>query len=333
MKSISGAYQAKGDYDNAAAQYKTMLSNKKDAKYDDFEALAKIYLDQASDSTTAPAAKTKALQEADAVYADLVTRYENNKRYTVYRRASIGNMMDPDLSKGAAKPHYEELVAMLEPKADKDAGDKQILGIAYHYLMAYSFQQANDIPKAKEFAAKLLEINPDAEINAMQEIYTAENDAMFHLDDYDYIIDAIDSLQHKANLILRATECNGKLFSAMGAALKMDPTKVQVAEFWKVQGCPLARAVRNRFKRNHTFPKKKFLCVYSPELLCNKGKASTCGTSACMCPKAIIAAGNPSLVNHEWCSSKAQINGTVAHITAIFGFTISGLVIQDIVSS
>ena len=161
MKSISGAYQAKGDYDNAAAQYKTMLSNKKDAKYDDFEALAKIYLDQASDSTTAPAAKTKALQEADAVYADLVTRYENNKRYTVYRRASIGNMMDPDLSKGAAKPHYEELVAMLEPKADKDAGDKQILGIAYHYLMAYSFQQANDIPKAKEFAAKLLEINPD----------------------------------------------------------------------------------------------------------------------------------------------------------------------------
>jgi tRNA A37 threonylcarbamoyladenosine dehydratase len=52
-----------------------------------------------------------------------------------------------------------------------------------------------------------------------------------------------------------------------------------------------------------------------------------------MCPKAIIAAGNPSLVNHEWCSSKAQINGTVAHITAIFGFTISGLVIQDIVSS
>ncbi len=180
---------------------------------------------------------------------------------------------------------------------------------------------------------RLLEINPDAEINAMQEIYTAENDAMFHLDDYDYIIDAIDSLQHKANLILRATECNGKLFSAMGAALKMDPTKVQVAEFWKVQGCPLARAVRNRFKRNHTFPKKKFLCVYSPELLCNKGKASTCGTSACMCPKAIIAAGNPSLVNHEWCSSKAQINGTVAHITAIFGFTISGLVIQDIVSS
>ena len=186
--------------------------------------------------------------------------------------------------------------------------------------------------KVEVLKERLLEINPDAEINAIQEIYSAQNDSMFHLEGYDYIIDAIYSLEHKVNLILRATECNGKLFSAMGAALKMDPTKVEVSEFWKVQGCPLARAVRNRFKRNKTFPKKKFLCVYSPELLCNKGKASTCGTSACMCPKAIIAAGNPELINHEWCSSKAQINGTVAHITAIFGFTIAGLVIQDIVS-
>lgn len=186
--------------------------------------------------------------------------------------------------------------------------------------------------KVEVLKNRLLEINPEAEINAIQEIYSAENDSLFHLESYDYIIDAIDSLEHKVNLILRATECNGKLFSAMGAALKMDPTKVEVSEFWKVQGCPLARAVRNRFKRNKTFPKKKFLCVYSPELLCNKGKASTCGTSACMCPKAIIAAGNPELINHEWCSSKAQINGTVAHITAIFGFTIAGLVIQDIVS-
>ncbi len=186
--------------------------------------------------------------------------------------------------------------------------------------------------KVEVLKNRLLEINPEAEINAIQEIYSAENDSMFQLESYDYIIDAIDSLEHKVNLILRASECNGKLFSAMGAALKMDPTKVEVSEFWKVQGCPLARAVRNRFKRNKTFPKKKFLCVYSPELLCNKGKTSTCGTSACMCPKAIIAAGNPELINHEWCSSKAQINGTVAHITAIFGFTIAGLVIQDIVS-
>ena len=177
---------------------------------------------------------------------------------------------------------------------------------------------------------RLSEINPQAEINAIQEIYSADNAAMFQLETYDSIIDAIDSLKDKVHLILHATQCPGKLFSAMGAALKMDPTKIQVAEFWKVQGCPLARAIRNRFKKTKEFPKKKFLCVFSPELLTNKGTTNTCGTSACMCPKAIIAAGNPELINHEWCSSKAQINGTTAHITAIFGFMLAGLVMNDI---
>ena len=184
--------------------------------------------------------------------------------------------------------------------------------------------------KVEVLKDRLLEINPKAEINAIQEIYSAENADMFQLDTYDYIIDAIDSLKDKTHLILRATECPGKLFSAMGAALKMDPTKIQVAEFWKVNGCPLSAAIRKRFRKANTYPKKKFTCVYSPEVLPNKGRATTCGTSACVCPKAIIAAGNPKLANHEWCSSKAQINGTTAHITAIFGFTIAGLVMQDI---
>ena len=184
--------------------------------------------------------------------------------------------------------------------------------------------------KVEVLKERLLEINPQAEINAMQEIYSAENAEMFQLESYDYIIDAIDSLKDKIHLILHATECPGKLFSAMGAALKMDPTKIQVAEFWEVIGCPLASMIRKRLRKAKTFPKKKFLCVFSPEVLPNKGTANTCGTNACMCPKAIIAAGNPDLVNHEWCSSKAQINGTSAHITAIFGFMLAGLVMNDL---
>ncbi|MBR6878752.1 MAG: tRNA threonylcarbamoyladenosine dehydratase [Bacteroidales bacterium] len=184
--------------------------------------------------------------------------------------------------------------------------------------------------KVEVLKERLLEINPEAEINAMQEIYSAENAEIFQLETYDYIIDAIDSLKDKVHLILHASSCQGKLFSAMGAALKMDPTQVRVAEFWEVEGCPLARAIRKRLKKMDEYPAKKFLCVFSPEVLPNKGTASACGTSACMCPKAIIAAGNPDLINHEWCSSKAQINGTTAHITAIFGFTIAGLVMQDL---
>ncbi|MBR1409672.1 MAG: tRNA threonylcarbamoyladenosine dehydratase [Prevotella sp.] len=176
---------------------------------------------------------------------------------------------------------------------------------------------------------RLLTINPSAEITALQKIFTAENADDFDIGSYDYVIDAIDSLKDKAALILLASRLDVKLFSSMGAALKLDPTRIKVDEFWKVQGDPLARALRKRFKRDGQYPKRKFKCVYSDELLENRGHNATCGTEKCMCPKAMNGPGDPSLLNHEWCSSKAQINGTLAHITAIFGFMLAGLVIQD----
>ena len=117
----------------------------------------------------------------------------------------------------------------------------------------------------------------------------------------------------------------------MGAALKMDPGRIQVAEFWKVRGCPLAAALRRKLKKTER-PAKKFLCVFSEEVLENRGKTNSCGTEKCLCPRAQAGPGDPAPVNHEWCSRKAQINGTVAHTTAIFGFTLAGLVMQDIYS-
>lgn len=184
--------------------------------------------------------------------------------------------------------------------------------------------------KVEALKERLLTINPRAEITALQKIFTQETAEEFALGGYDYIIDAIDSLKDKALLILMACRTEAKLFSSMGAALKMDPTRIKVTEFWKVQGDPLARALRNRFKRDKQFPKRKFQCVYSDELLTNRGHNATCGTEHCMCPKAQDGPGDPSLLNHEWCSSKAQINGTMAHITAIFGFMLGGLVLADI---
>jgi len=184
--------------------------------------------------------------------------------------------------------------------------------------------------KVEALRDRLLEINPQAEIEAVQDIYTEETAESFHLDDYDYIVDAIDSLKDKALLILNACKTKAVFFSSMGAALKMDPTRIGVAEFWKVKGCPLAAALRRRFRHNKTMPRKKFKCVFSEELLGNLGYEATCGTAACMCPKAKLGPGNPKLLNHEWCSSKAQINGSMVHITAIFGFTIAGLIINDI---
>ena len=186
--------------------------------------------------------------------------------------------------------------------------------------------------KVEALKEHLLTINPKAEIEARQQIFCESTAAEFDLGSYDYIIDCIDSLKDKALLIELATRSRGaKLYSSMGAALKLDPTRVRVGEFWTVKGCPLARALRNRFKRSKRFPAKKFVCVYSDELLQNRGAATACGTERCMCPKAADGPGDAALLNHEWCSSKAQINGSLMHITSMFGVIIGGLVIEDAV--
>ena len=184
--------------------------------------------------------------------------------------------------------------------------------------------------KVEALKERLLTINPSAERDARQQIFCEETAESFQLDSYDYIIDAIDSLKDKMLLIEMACRTKAQFYSSMGAALKLDPTKIKVAEFWQVQGCPLARALRQRFKKQKRRPARKFQCVYSDELLENKGHNATCGSEKCMCPKGTNGPGDAALLNHEWCSSKAQINGSLMHITAIFGMTIAGLVIKHL---
>jgi len=176
---------------------------------------------------------------------------------------------------------------------------------------------------------RLLEINPHAEITAIQKIYSQDTHDLFNLESFDYIVDAIDSLASKIHLIRMATRTDAVFFSSMGASLKVDPTRIQVAEFWKVNGCPLGSILRKKI-RHGELPAKPFLCVYSNEVLENRGEGSSCGTDKCLCPKSINGPGDPELADHEWCSKKAIINGTTAHITAIFGFTLAGLVIQSV---
>lgn len=145
---------------------------------------------------------------------------------------------------------------------------------------------------------RLLTINPSAEITAIHEFFTAETADSFHLDTYDYIIDGIDSLKDKALLILMATQTQAKFYSSMGAALKLDPTRIKIAEFWKIQGDPLARVLRKRFRHDGQYPSRKFQCVYSDELTEPQGEGK----------------------------------GSIVHITAIFGFMLAGLVIQDAIN-
>ncbi|MCM1068032.1 MAG: tRNA threonylcarbamoyladenosine dehydratase [Muribaculaceae bacterium] len=163
----------------------------------------------------------------------------------------------------------------------------------------------------------LLTVLPSAQIHTRAEIFCADTADSFALASYDFIIDAIDSLSDKMLLIERATRTRAHFYSSMGAALKVDPTKVRVAEFWKVQGCPLARALRQRFKRLGRRPARKFKCVYSDELIPNAAS------------QAAAREGEVDTGMQVGSTAKVQVNGSLMHITAIFGLTLAGLVVQD----
>ena len=187
--------------------------------------------------------------------------------------------------------------------------------------------------KVEVLKERLLSINPEAEITAIQDIYNAENSESFRLNEYDVIIDAIDSLAEKAHLLLTASRTDALLYSSMGAALKMDPTRIQVAEFMKVRGCPLGRALRKKMKHQKVRPAKKFLCVYSDEVLPNLGEADVDGYETTIAESTTTQEGREDLLSHNWNERKAQINGTMSHITAMFGFMLAGLIVQHFYKS
>ncbi len=159
-------------------------------------------------------------------------------------------------------------------------------------------------PKVEVLRERLLDISPECEVVALHKRYEAG--VTWGLDGYDIIIDAIDSLKDKAALILEASAAPGAFFSSMGAACKIDPGKVRVAEFFSVRGCPLGSALRKKLRQAKTLPAKPFLCVYDEEVLPNLGPEQDPGPG------------------------KAVANGTLAPITGIFGFTLAGLALQEI---
>ncbi len=172
--------------------------------------------------------------------------------------------------------------------------------------------------KVEVLKQRLLEINPDAEITALQQVYSPETSESFGLGTFDFIIDAIDSLSNKIHLIQQSCKTEAQFFSSMGAALKTDPTRIRVAEFWKVTGCPLAAALRSRLKK-YGGVDKKFMCVYSDELIDNKGHAHN--------PE-----NNTGSEGSMWDSRKARINGTSSYMPAMFGMTIASLVVKSVMN-
>ena len=125
--------------------------------------------------------------------------------------------------------------------------------------------------KVLEMQKRLLSIVPEADIQAIDRQYNAETVDTFDLAQYDIVIDAIDMVECKALLLYKATKAGCRVYSSMGAGRKTDPQKIRTAEFWKVQGCPLARALRTRMKKAGLMPASKIQCVYSEEISGEKG--------------------------------------------------------------
>ncbi len=160
-------------------------------------------------------------------------------------------------------------------------------------------------PKADEMGRRLLTINPEADITALHQRYSADTAQEFHLEQYDYIIDAIDDTDAKLHLILTATALPRPVFvSSMSAGRKTDTEPIRISDFRKVAGCPLARSLRQRMKKNGTFPQRPFQCVWSPEM-----------------------PGSPTGTQQP---EKKQPIGSIAPIVGIFGMKLANLVIRDI---
>lgn len=153
---------------------------------------------------------------------------------------------------------------------------------------------------------RLLEINPEIKVTAYKELYTEASAAELLLDSYDYVVDAIDMVTAKIDLIVRCVEREIAIVSAMGAANKLDPTKLTVADIYKTSMCPLAKVMRHELRKRGV---KKLDVVYSTEP----------PITPAMCP------------NGE--TKGRQTPGSVAFVPSVSGLILASIVVRNLVAN
>jgi tRNA A37 threonylcarbamoyladenosine dehydratase len=170
---------------------------------------------------------------------------------------------------------------------------------------------------------RIADINPRCRVSAHAAVFSRDTRDGFGIEPGDYVVDAIDSLSCKLDLIEFCAERGVKFFSSMGTSQKVDPTKLTVAGIWETRGCPLARLVRQGLRARGftgTFP-----CVYSPERIpYRKEFAPSCGKGECFCSKREDCSGP------DWCAAKKVINGSMVAVTAAAGMILASLVVRDV---
>lgn len=164
-----------------------------------------------------------------------------------------------------------------------------------------------DMYKVDAARDRVLDINPDIKVNVYKTFYLPETADQFDFSNYDYVVDAIDTVTGKIGLVMQAQQSNTPIISSMGAGNKMDPTAFRVADIYKTNVCPLAKVMRRELKNRGV---KKLKVVYSEE------KAMT--------PIA-------GIVNEQENESRRQTPGSNAFVPSVVGLIIAGEVIKDIV--
>jgi tRNA A37 threonylcarbamoyladenosine dehydratase len=176
--------------------------------------------------------------------------------------------------------------------------------------------------KALLMAERMRQINPDADITPCKDFYSAENSEFLLSSDYDYVLDAIDHITSKLHLIKSCRQKGLPIISSMGAAAKLDPTRIRVADISETHKCRMARIVRKLLKRDGI--EKGIKVVFSTEEYREQAGFDNICRENCICP------GKDEEVFS--CRHRRVILGSSSFIPGIFGLTMAGVVINDLLA-
>ena len=167
---------------------------------------------------------------------------------------------------------------------------------------------------------RLLDINPDVDVRTHQCFFLPENADDFPFEEYDYVVDAVDTVTAKIALVMKAREKKVPIISSMGAGNKLDGSQFKVADIYKTKVCPLAKVMRHELKKRGV---KKLKVVYSEELPIKpvEDMAISCRTN-CICPPG---------AKHK-CTERRAIPGSTAFVPSVAGLIIAGEVVKDLCS-
>ena len=168
-------------------------------------------------------------------------------------------------------------------------------------------------------AERIAEINPAITVKTYKTFYTPETAEQFDFKEYDYIIDAIDTVTGKIELVLQAQKSGVPIISSMGAGNKLDPTAFEVADVYETSICPLARVMRRELKKRNV-PALKVVYSKEPPMTPIEDMAISC-KAHCICPPGTV----------RKCTERRQVPGSNAFVPSVVGLIIAGEVLKDLI--